>query len=192
MSKGAFSIIFLIIVVIIATFFPVNKSNDDVTNKETLIVQEELENKNEPVNKEEQVSYIENKDEFDYYGDVIDETTRMNQEGAVMVTANFLNLKEHIEDFWVFEVSLDTHTVDLGQYNYSELITIRVDDAYKTNDEFNLSVEGALHHMSLIIKLPKVMNNKDIITPENKEIVLAINEVDGVKTRELKWNLKNI
>ncbi len=102
-----------------------------------------------------------------------------NSEGAVSVSVapkNSLN-----SDVWEFEVSLDTHTVELNEE--LETATLLIDES--GNEYRPLAWEGdppGGHHRGGILKFDPIIPRPDVIK-------LKISGIGGVAERMFVWNI---
>lgn len=81
-----------------------------------------------------------------------------------------------------FEVSLNTHSVDLDGYDFKTLTMLR-DEAGKTYAPIKLENKGSGHHRQVAMTFPKI--------PEGtKRVEIIIKDVAGVKERTFRWNIK--
>lgn len=114
--------------------------------------------------------------------------TKTNEEGAVSVAITFLNPVENNNDYWVFEMAINTHSVNLDQYDFHKLTSLSIDD--KTfHDEFVFEKEGIGHHITYNIKVPKIIDGNKIITKESKNLILYLKDIDGIPLRTYEWDL---
>ena len=81
-----------------------------------------------------------------------------------------------------FEISLDTHSVDLDSYDLKALSSLR-DDAGKVYQPTKVENKGSGHHRQLVLVFPKP-------APGNKRLELVIKDIAGVKERSFVWDLQ--
>jgi hypothetical protein len=105
-------------------------------------------------------------------------TTRTDTGGGVTVKVTYLNL-QGTEDAR-FEISLDTHSVDLDSYDLKALSSLR-DDAGKVYQPTKVENKGSGHHRQLVLVFPKS-------APGNKRLELVIKDIAGVKERSFVWD----
>lgn len=120
----------------------------------------------------------------------VEELTRANSEGAVDIEITFLNPLENDPQFWIFSVSMNTHSVNLEQYNLSELVTFIVDGSSKAQNDLVINKKGASHHISYQIKIPKVINGQPVINDNTNSVALEIKDIDNVALRTFEWDIK--
>jgi hypothetical protein len=106
--------------------------------------------------------------------------TRTNSGGGVTAKVTYLN-PGGTEDTR-FEISLDTHSVDLDSYDLKVLSSLRVDTG-KTYQPTKVENKGSGHHRQLLLIFPKA-------TSESKRLELVIREIAGVKERSFVWDLQ--
>jgi hypothetical protein len=105
-------------------------------------------------------------------------TTRTDTGGGVTVKVTYLN-PQGTEDAR-FEISLDTHSVDLDSYDLKALSSLR-DDAGKVYQPTKVENKGSGHHRQLVLVFPKP-------APGNKRLELVIKDIAGVKERSFVWD----
>jgi hypothetical protein len=106
--------------------------------------------------------------------------TRTHAGGGVTANATYLN-PGGTEDTR-FEISLDTHSVDLDSYDLKALSSLR-DDAGKVYQPTKVENKGSGHHRQLVLVFPKP-------APGNKRLELVIKDIAGVKERSFVWDLQ--
>jgi hypothetical protein len=104
--------------------------------------------------------------------------TRTQSGGGVTVKVTYLN-PQGTEDAR-FEISLDTHSVDLDSYDLRALSSLR-DDAGKTYQPSNVENKGSGHHRQVVLVFPKP-------APGSSRIELVIKDIAGVKERSFVWD----
>lgn len=102
--------------------------------------------------------------------------------GAVTIDVKWL---AESRDLLTFDVSMNTHSVDLDSYNLKEIAVLRDD---KGNEYRPISWDSTAggHHVSgkLTFSSPT-----SLAQGEAKYIQLSIRDIAGVKERVLKWEL---
>jgi hypothetical protein len=106
--------------------------------------------------------------------------TRTHVGGGVTAKATYLN-PGGTEDTR-FEISLDTHSVDLDSYDLKALSSLR-DDAGKVYQPTKVENKGSGHHRQLVLVFPKP-------APGNKRLELVVKDIAGVKERSFVWDLQ--
>ena len=106
--------------------------------------------------------------------------TRTHAGGGVTAKATYLN-PGGTEDTR-FEISLDTHSVDLDSYDLKALSSLR-DDAGKAYQPTRVENKGSGHHRQLVLVFPKP-------APGNRRLELVIKDIAGVKERSFVWDLQ--
>ena len=105
---------------------------------------------------------------------------RTNSGGGVTAKVTYLN-PQGTEDAR-FEISLDTHSVNLDSYDLKALSLLR-DDAGKVYQPTKVENKGSGHHRQLVLVFPKP-------APGNKRFELVIKDIAGVKERSFVWDLR--
>lgn len=88
--------------------------------------------------------------------------------------------KYQLDKYHVFEVRLDTHSVDLSQYNLMSMIVLKDDKGHAYSAVGWEPLGDHPHHRSGIMKFP---------TFQASSMELVIYDVAGVKARTFRWSL---
>jgi hypothetical protein len=112
--------------------------------------------------------------------------TKSNSEGAVAIKTTFLPEKSNNNQL-VFEVVMNTHSVDLTQYDLSKLASITFDQDSGIPGMFEWEPENTdSHHM-----MGNLIWNGDV--GENyKNINLNLSNIDNVPARMFTWKNEGI
>jgi hypothetical protein len=106
--------------------------------------------------------------------------------GNVDVGVIFMNPIVSNEDYLVFKVMLNTHSVDLTKYsNLNKFVELQVSDNVVIKDGFiweSESNEG--HHISGTLKVKNDYNGKPILTDDTEYLKLIFKNIADVKERE--------
>jgi hypothetical protein len=95
-----------------------------------------------------------------------------NGEGEVTVTAEFIESAGLL----VFDVLVDTHSVDLSAFNVSSQVSLERDDGIVISAE-RVESSGSGHHQEFTLYFPKVEG----------AIRLVVRDLAGVPRREIVW-----
>ena len=95
-----------------------------------------------------------------------------NGEGDVTVMADFIEKSGKL----VFNVYIDTHTVDLSSFNPSGQISLEGNDGVVISPE-RAESSGSGHHLEFTLYFPKVEGT----------IRLVVRDLGGVPRREILW-----
>lgn len=108
--------------------------------------------------------------------------TRTNEDGAVEVSVLYLNPLKTVENgVLVFEVKLNTHSVNLDQYQFAEIAYLQIDSNPPRESIGWFDAKGRGHHLSGVLKFGGSF-------PESaKRMKLVIKGVDGVAERAFEW-----
>jgi len=109
--------------------------------------------------------------------------------GAVDLAVQFYNPEKNVEDFWIFNVAMDTHSVDLDQIDLQESVYFIDGDGKIIEEGFKVKKSGSGHHISQYVELPKHINGVDTIFKEFKSFKMVFKNIDGVKKTELEWDM---
>ena len=105
--------------------------------------------------------------------------TRTHSGGGVTVKATYLN--PHSPGDVRFQVTLDTHSVDLDEYDLKDLSLLR-DETGKTYQSTRVDNKGSGHRGQITVIFPKV-------SPETRWLELVIKDIAGVKERSFRWDV---
>jgi hypothetical protein len=87
----------------------------------------------------------------------------------------------------VFEVTIDTHSVDLDGYDFRELAVLRDDRRVKVRPTVWDAPKGGHHREGTLSFPPKDENGELVIGPDARRIELVIRDVAGVPERRFEW-----
>lgn len=104
---------------------------------------------------------------------------RTNNEGAVEIT---VTPKKLSDKEWAFEMTLNTHSVDIGEDLTKASVLINENGNEYNPIEWQGDPPGG-HHRSGILKF-------NSISPRPTLITLKIRQVDGIEERNFTWQLK--
>jgi len=104
--------------------------------------------------------------------------TRTHSGGGVTVKVTYLN-PQGTEDAR-FEITLDTHSVDLDSYDLKALSSLR-DGAGRAYQPSNVENKGSGHHRQVVLVFPKP-------APGSSRIELVIKDIADVKERSFVWD----
>lgn len=109
--------------------------------------------------------------------------------GAIDIAVEFINPTNDIEDFWIFKISLDTHSVDLDSIDFEKSISFASGNETVIKNGFELKQYGSGHHISRVIELPKKINGKDTILKEFDSFKIIFSNIEDVEKTEIEWSL---
>ena len=104
--------------------------------------------------------------------------TRTHSGGGVTVKVTYLN-PQGTEDAR-FEITLDTHSVDLDSYDLKALSSLR-HGAGRAYQPSNVENKGSGHHRQVVLGFPKP-------APGSSRIELVIKDIADVKERSFVWD----
>ncbi|HEX9271951.1 MAG TPA: hypothetical protein VGA01_07035 [Candidatus Binatia bacterium] len=114
------------------------------------------------------------------FGAEASHTTRTDSGGGVTVKVTYLDSKTSNEV--LFQVVLDTHSVNLDSYDLKTLTVLR-DDTGKTYLPKEVENKGSGHHREATLIFPK-------LSSEAKRLEIAIKDVGGMKERTFNWDVQ--
>jgi hypothetical protein len=107
---------------------------------------------------------------------------RQDDQGAVKVSATYIVSKDGEGNNVSFQLALDTHSVNLGEYDLEKISFIQFDEKEPVAGGVWAST-GSGHHFK-----GKITFNRQI-PPGTQKIRLLIRGVANVKERVLEWSL---
>ncbi len=107
-------------------------------------------------------------------------TTQTNSGGGVMVKVTLLDSKA--SDELRFQVALDTHSVNLDNYDLKSLVSLR-DNTGKLSPPTAVENKGSGHHRQATLSFPKPPNGV-------KRFELVVKDIAGIKERIFRWDLE--
>ena len=108
-----------------------------------------------------------------------------DNQGAVTVTVTPLELLDQRDEL-KFEVSMNTHSVDLGM-DLGDLATLRTDTGLTVQAD-NWDAPGGGHHVSGTLSFPATVNGKPLLQSAT-QLTLTIKDVDAAQ-RIFSWILQ--
>jgi hypothetical protein len=121
------------------------------------------------------------------------ELTRTSQAEGITVAVTFMNplLKpEEAAGQLVFKVALDTHTVDLSQFDLVKLAVLRTSEGISVTEGFTWEPESESgHHRRGLLKVADAVDEQSLITEETEWLELELKQV-GVPSRVFRWEFK--
>lgn len=170
------TLIVVIITLALSYYFIVAKNNN----------YKSIEEVNELVIKSPKDELVVNNKEF------VSETSDTYKEvniGEIDVGVEFINPTNNIEDFWIFEISLNTHSVDLEAIDFEKSISFISGNEFIIKNGFKLKEYGSGHHISRVLELPKRINGKDTILKEYDSFKMIFSNIENVEKTEIEWNM---
>lgn len=107
---------------------------------------------------------------------------RFNNEGAVKVTAEYLPPKKSKIEEISFRLVLDTHSVNLEQYDIQQLSSLIIDNGAPI-EASKWQPTGASHHFNGVLSFSKELPS------EEHTIKLIVKNIDNVEERVFEWQL---
>lgn len=118
--------------------------------------------------------------------------TQTNSGGGVTVAVTYVDAEQKAgKAELVLKVKMDTHTVELGQYELEELSVLRNDrgDVVEPLRWETLTPTG--HHVLGSLIFPnRAPSGRSIIDTDTKYLELVIRNIAGVAERDFRWDLR--
>ena len=117
--------------------------------------------------------------------------TQEDTQGAVTVSATLLTPdKPRTDGMLAVQVKLDTHAVDLDQYQLEKLALLRDAQGREVQALGLESPSGSGHHREGVLTFPGTdVSGKPLLSPETKSLTLTIRGIGGVSERVFRWQL---
>jgi len=116
--------------------------------------------------------------------------TRTSQAEGITVAVTFMNplLKpEESAGKLVFKIALDTHTVDLSQFDLTQLAVLRTSEGVTVSEGFIWEPESESgHHRKGVLKVADAVGGTPIITKETQWLELELKGI-GMLSRVFRW-----
>ena len=120
---------------------------------------------------------------FSIFGD--NNLTRSASQGAVNISDTYVTPKQENDNESTFRLTLNTHSVDLGKYDFEKVSFVQFDNHEATNGGV-WKFSGSSHHFKGTITFKQPV-------PEGTKILrLLIRGVDEVDERVFEWELPSI
>ena len=109
-------------------------------------------------------------------------TLQKNNEGAIAVTAQWMGEKD---ESLVFGISMNTHSVNLDQYDLAGLAVLKDDGGNEYQQSSWISESGGHHREgTLVFPIPDSIRQS-----QARYIKIIIKGIDGVNERVFEWTL---
>ncbi len=117
--------------------------------------------------------------------------TRSHSGGAITIDVSWLRPEDvSTIDTFTFEVRMNTHSVDLEQYDMADLSRLEVSGSPSIKPIGWFNPGGGGHHRYGVLKFSaKRPDGSPVIQAETRFIEVVIQGVGGVPERRLRWDL---
>jgi hypothetical protein len=109
--------------------------------------------------------------------------TQINEGGQVTIEVTWHGPSAGL----VFDVAMDTHSVDLDGYDLAQLALLRTDEGVEVKPGGWDAPPGGHHRSGALMFPDKAPDGRSVIGPTTKSIELVIHEVAGVPERVFRW-----
>lgn len=114
---------------------------------------------------------------------------RFDSQGGIDIAISFNNVLQDNNEFLVFKLMLNNHSVDLDSFKYAEMASLSTSDGIIIDKGFTWELGGGGgHHVYGFLKIPKRFNDKDVINSNTEYIELEIKGLGDVESRTFKWD----
>ncbi|MFQ6671775.1 MAG: hypothetical protein ACE5KY_00615 [Candidatus Tectimicrobiota bacterium] len=117
--------------------------------------------------------------------------TQSHSGGAVTIDVTWLKPADvSTADELTFEVRMNTHSVDLDQYDMARLCRLETNGGPSIEPLGWLNPGGGGHHRYGLLKFSATRpDGSPVIRPETRFIEVVIQEVGGISERRFRWDL---
>ena len=117
--------------------------------------------------------------------------TQQETQGAVTVSATLLTPDKPREDGKLaVQVTLDTHSVDLDQYQLEKAAVLRDAEGREIQALDLESASGSGHHREGVLTFPGTdPNGKPVLSPGAKTLTLILRDIGGLPEWVFRWQL---
>lgn len=117
--------------------------------------------------------------------------TQRDAQGAVTVEATLLTPdKPRADGKLAVRIKLDTHSIDLDQYQLDKLAVLRDAQGLDVPALGLESASGGGHHREAVLVFPGTdVSGKPVLGPEAKALTLILRGIGGVPERAFRWQL---
>lgn len=177
MTKRVVTMILVLILILVGTTMYFKKNDANVVNYIDT-VKENYDNNQESK---------ENKEIEDQVNE--DQIMQFDSKDGIDVGVTFDNIIEEDSDYIVFKLMVNNHRYDLENIKYDELSSLITSDGTVINEGFQWELLGeGGHHISGLLKVPKVYNGNNIITKDTDYIQLELNGIGNAEKMTFKWD----
>ena len=113
--------------------------------------------------------------------------TRASEGGEVTVSATWKGRSVGP----VFEMAMDTHSVELDAYDLKKLAVLRADGGVEVRPSAWDAPKGGHHREGTLTFPERTPGGSRVIGPDTRRIRLVIRDVAGVPERSFEWKLKD-
>jgi Spy/CpxP family protein refolding chaperone len=117
--------------------------------------------------------------------------TQEDTQGAVTVSATLLTPeKPRADGKLAVQVKLETHSVDLDQYQLEKLTVLRDAQGREVQPAGLESASGSGHHREAVLTFPGVdAAGTPLLNPDAKALTFVVRGIGGVPERTFRWQL---
>ncbi len=122
---------------------------------------------------------------------IVGPATAKNQGGGVTIEAKYLGTAaDGAVEALRFEIKLDTHSVNLDQYDLKQVASLRNDQGVAVKP-LTLEKKGSGHHIQNVLAFPaKDEAGNPVAGGAAKAIELVLFDIADVPQRILRWDVK--
>lgn len=117
---------------------------------------------------------------------------KQDTQGEVTIKIAFLNPTHQDEDYFNFEVYLNTHSVELDKYDLGEITTLFIGNNMKIMEGIEWEALGGGHHISGMLKVPREYEGEKTNYVEEDFIELEIKDLADIASRKFKWEKEEL
>lgn len=159
-------------------------NQDFIIENDKSVEKEDYSNKKEIVETPQ-----ENKDIKEIPEDELEKYIRYSSQGPIDIGILYKNVIEPNDEYLIFEMMLNNHSIDVNNIDYSKFVSLRNDKGLVIKEGFEWDVfEGSGHHVFGSLKIPKQYEGENIIDDTTEYIELELKGFeDTIKSEKSKF-----
>ena len=111
------------------------------------------------------------------------ESTQTNESGQVSVSVTWAGSTSGL----VFQVALNSHSVNLDAYNLGDLAVLRTGQGLELRPTSWVAPKGGHHREGTLVFPGQGPDGTDVLTSNVREMTLIIRDIAGVPERTFRW-----
>lgn len=190
MKKIAIIILSILVISIGAYLFFRSDDEISINNQDTIIEKNKsVEKEDYSSNKEIVETSQEDKDVKEIQQDELEKYIRYSSQGPIDIGVLYKNAIEPNDEYLIFEMMLNNHSIDVSDIDYSKFVSLKNDKGLVIKEGFEWNVfEGSGHHVFGSLKIPKQYKGENIIDDTTEYIELELKGFeDTIKDERSKF-----
>jgi len=189
MKKIVIIILSILVISIGAYIFFRNDNGTSSNNKDTIIENDSIVKEDYSSKKEIVKTSKEDKDVKEIREGELEKYIRYSSLGPIDIGVLYKNEVEPNDEYLLFEMMLNNHSIDVSDIDYSKFVSLKNDKGLVIKEGFEWNVfEGSGHHVFGSLKIPKQYEGKNIIDGTTEYIELELKGFkDTIKNETSKF-----